>query len=108
MQLVTEGPAHGESCGRRTLPRNATPAPGAVASPSRALSRTLASGTGAWRHAPSAEPETACRCCSAFASRQVLYEHFFQGDRARNVMLLTTLYDTAPMAAWVREVLERP
>jgi len=47
-------------------------------------------------------------CCSAFASRQVLYERFFQGDRARNVVLLTTQYDTAPMTAWVREVLERP
>ena len=46
-------------------------------------------------------------CCSAFASRQVLYERFFQGDRARNVVLLTTQYDTAPMTAWVREVLER-
>jgi 4-hydroxyphenylacetate 3-monooxygenase len=45
-------------------------------------------------------------CCSAFASRQVLYERFFQGDRSRNVILLTTLYDTAPMAAWVREILE--
>ena len=47
-------------------------------------------------------------CCSAFASRQVLYERFFQGDRARNVVLLTTLYDTEPMRAWVREVLDRP
>jgi 4-hydroxyphenylacetate 3-monooxygenase len=46
-------------------------------------------------------------CCSAFASRQVLYERFFQGDRTRNVVLLTTLFDTAPMTAWVREILER-
>src|SRR5216683_3032454 len=45
-------------------------------------------------------------CCSAFASRQVLYERFFQGDRSRNVVLLTTLYDTEPMTAWVREFLE--
>src|SRR5262249_8658251 len=45
-------------------------------------------------------------CCSAFASRQVLYERFFQGDRARNVILLTTLYDTKPMANWVQEFLE--
>ncbi|PYO54193.1 MAG: 4-hydroxyphenylacetate 3-monooxygenase, oxygenase component [Candidatus Rokuibacteriota bacterium] len=45
-------------------------------------------------------------CCSAFASRQVLYERFFQGDRARNTVLLTTLYDTEPMTAWVREFLE--
>lgn len=47
-------------------------------------------------------------CCSAFASRQILYERFFQGDRTRNVALLTGLYDTAPMTAWVREVLDRP
>ncbi len=47
-------------------------------------------------------------CCSAFASRQILYERFFQGDRSRNVALLTTLYDTQPMIAWVREVLDRP
>ena len=45
-------------------------------------------------------------CCSAFASRQVLYERFFQGDRARNTVLLTTLYDMEPMTAWVREFLE--
>jgi len=45
-------------------------------------------------------------CCSAFATRQVLYERFFQGDRSRNVVLLTTLYDTEPMTAWVREFLE--
>jgi len=46
-------------------------------------------------------------CCSAFASRQVLYERFFQGDRSRNVVLLTTLYDSEPTTAWVREFLER-
>jgi 4-hydroxyphenylacetate 3-monooxygenase len=45
-------------------------------------------------------------CCSAFGTRQVLYERFFQGDRTRNVVLLTTLYDTAPMARWVQEFLE--
>jgi len=45
-------------------------------------------------------------CCSAFATRQVLYERFFQGDRARNVIVLTSQYDTAPMAAWVQEILE--
>jgi len=45
-------------------------------------------------------------CCSAFASRQVLYERFFQGDRARNVILLTSLYDTEPMTTWVQEILE--
>jgi len=36
----------------------------------------------------------------------VLYERFFQGDRARNTVLLTTLYDMEPMTAWVREFLE--
>src|SRR5215470_10149711 len=46
-------------------------------------------------------------CCSAFASRQVLYERFFQGDRVRNVILLNEIYDTAPMTAWVREFLEQ-
>jgi 4-hydroxyphenylacetate 3-monooxygenase len=45
-------------------------------------------------------------CCSAFASRQVLYERFFQGDQFRNVVLLNTLYDKAPMTSWVREFLE--
>jgi 4-hydroxyphenylacetate 3-monooxygenase len=44
-------------------------------------------------------------CCSAFAARQVLYERFFQGDRFRNVVLLNTLYDKAPMTAWVGEFL---
>jgi 4-hydroxyphenylacetate 3-monooxygenase len=46
-------------------------------------------------------------CCSAFASRQVLYERFFQGDRARNVVLLNALYDKAPMTDWVREFLQQ-
>ena len=46
-------------------------------------------------------------CCSAFASRQVLYERFFQGDRVRNVMLLNEMYDTTPMTAWVRTFLEQ-
>jgi 4-hydroxyphenylacetate 3-monooxygenase len=45
-------------------------------------------------------------CCSAFASRQVLYERFFQGDRFRNVVLLNTLYDKQPMTEWVRDILE--
>jgi aromatic ring hydroxylase len=36
-------------------------------------------------------------CCSAFASRQVLYERFLQGDRSRNVVLLNELYDKTPM-----------
>lgn len=45
-------------------------------------------------------------CCSAFASRQVLYERFFQGDRHRNVVLLNELYDKAPMTNWVRDFLD--
>src|SRR5262245_4877701 len=46
-------------------------------------------------------------CCSAFASRQVLYERFFQGDRVRNVVLLNEMYDTAPMTTWVQDFLEQ-
>ena len=45
-------------------------------------------------------------CCSAFASRQVLYERFFQGDRTRNVILLNELYDKTPMTNWVRDFLD--
>ena len=45
-------------------------------------------------------------CCSAFASRQVLYERFFQGDRSRNEILLNTMYDKEPMTKWVQEFLE--
>ena len=46
-------------------------------------------------------------CCSAFGSRQILYERFFQGDTYRNVVLLNTVYDKAPMTAWVQEFLEQ-
>ena len=46
-------------------------------------------------------------CCSAFASRQVLYERFFQGDATRNALLLYNIYDKEPMTTWVREFLER-
>ena len=45
-------------------------------------------------------------CCSAFASRQVLYERFFQGDRVRNAFLLNTLYDKQPATDRVRAFLE--
>ena len=45
-------------------------------------------------------------CCSAFASRQVWYERFFQGDRYRNVVLLNELYDKTPMTNWVRDFLD--
>ncbi len=46
-------------------------------------------------------------CCSAFASRQVLYERFFGGETIRNSVILDTLYDKEPMTAWVREFLEQ-
>ena len=45
-------------------------------------------------------------CCSAFGSRQILYERFFQGDVYRNVVLLNTLYDKEPATEFVREFLE--
>ena len=41
-------------------------------------------------------------CCSAFGSRQILYERFFQGDVYRNVVLLNSLYDKEPATAFVR------
>ena len=45
-------------------------------------------------------------CCSAFGSRQILYERFFQGDRSRNAALLNGMYDKEPMTDWVREFLD--
>jgi 4-hydroxyphenylacetate 3-monooxygenase len=45
-------------------------------------------------------------CCSAFASRQVLYERWFGGDSFRNAIILYSLYDREPMTNWVREFLE--
>ena len=45
-------------------------------------------------------------CCSAFGSRQILYERFFQGDAYRNVVLLNSLYDKRPATEFVREFLE--
>ena len=45
--------------------------------------------------------------CSAFGSRQVLYERFFQGDATRNALILDDLYDKEPMSNWVREFLEQ-
>jgi len=44
-------------------------------------------------------------CCSAFGSRQILYERFFQGDTYRTVVLLNNVYDKEPMTARVREFL---
>jgi 4-hydroxyphenylacetate 3-monooxygenase len=46
--------------------------------------------------------------CSAFGSRQVLYERYFQGDWTRNATILYNNYDTAPLAQQVREFLQRP
>ena len=45
-------------------------------------------------------------CCSAFASRQILYERFFQGDAYRNIVLLNTIYNKQPATAFVRGFLE--
>jgi 4-hydroxyphenylacetate 3-monooxygenase len=45
-------------------------------------------------------------CCSAFASRQVLYERYFQGDAVRNSHILHDLYDKEPMTDWVQVFLE--
>ena len=44
--------------------------------------------------------------CSAFGSRQILYERFFQGDSYRNVALLNSVYDKGPATAFVREFLD--
>ena len=44
-------------------------------------------------------------CCSAFGSRQMLYERFFQGDVYRNVVLLNSLYDKEPATEFVRKFL---
>ena len=46
-------------------------------------------------------------CCSAFATRQVLYERWFGGDSFRNAIILANLYDREPMTHWVREFLEQ-
>ncbi len=46
-------------------------------------------------------------CCSAFATRQVLYERWFGGDSFRNALILYDLYDREPMTHWVHEFLEQ-
>lgn len=46
-------------------------------------------------------------CCSAFASRQILYERFFQGDAQRNTVLLNTLYDKQPATNFVQNFLDQ-
>lgn len=46
-------------------------------------------------------------CCSAFGSRQVLYERYFGGNSLQTSVILDTLYDKEPMTAWVRDFLEQ-
>jgi 4-hydroxyphenylacetate 3-monooxygenase len=46
-------------------------------------------------------------CCSAFASRQVLYERYFGGNALQNAIILYHLYDKEPMTDWVRQFLEQ-
>ena len=43
--------------------------------------------------------------CSAFGSRQVLYERYFQGDWMRNAILLSNTFDAAPLMEKVRDFL---
>ena len=43
--------------------------------------------------------------CSAFGSRQVLYERFFQGDWMRNAAALCAAYDTAPLRRQIEDFL---
>jgi 4-hydroxyphenylacetate 3-monooxygenase len=45
--------------------------------------------------------------CSAFGSRQVLYERFFQGDWMRNATLLYNSYDVEPLMQQVRRFMAR-
>src|SRR5919197_3434075 len=44
-------------------------------------------------------------CCSAFASRQVLYERYFGGNILQNSVILYHFYDKEPMTTWVRQFL---
>lgn len=46
-------------------------------------------------------------CCSAFASRQVLYERYFGGDARQTALILYSFYDREPMMTWVRQFLEQ-
>ena len=45
--------------------------------------------------------------CSAFGSRQVLYERFFFGDPSRMANALYTIYDKEPLKAHIRQFLAR-
>jgi 4-hydroxyphenylacetate 3-monooxygenase len=44
--------------------------------------------------------------CSAFGSRQILYERYFGGNTLQNSVVLNTLYDKGPMTRWVNEFLQ--
>jgi 4-hydroxyphenylacetate 3-monooxygenase len=46
-------------------------------------------------------------CCSAFASRQVLYERYFGGNALQNAVVLYNYYDKQPMTTWVRQFMEQ-
>lgn len=46
--------------------------------------------------------------CSAFGSRQVLYERYFQGDWMRNASALYNAYEKDPLMEQVEEFLARP
>jgi 4-hydroxyphenylacetate 3-monooxygenase len=45
--------------------------------------------------------------CSAFGSRQVLYERYFQGDSMRNASILYNSYDTEPLMEQVQQFMAR-
>ena len=45
-------------------------------------------------------------CCSAFGSRQVLYERYFGGNTLQNSVVLNGLYDKEPMTSWVQDFLD--
>jgi 4-hydroxyphenylacetate 3-monooxygenase len=45
--------------------------------------------------------------CSAFGSRQVLYERFFQGDWTRNATILCTSYDAEPLIEQAQQFMAR-
>jgi 4-hydroxyphenylacetate 3-monooxygenase len=46
-------------------------------------------------------------CCSAFGSRQVLYERYFGGNTIQTSVILDNLYDKEPMTTWVRDFLKQ-
>jgi 4-hydroxyphenylacetate 3-monooxygenase len=45
--------------------------------------------------------------CSAFGSRQVLYERFFAGDPLNRAQFLYNIYPKEPVMQWVRDFLAR-